>query len=163
MRARSFCSVVLVIAPAVLVAANITTAPSSPRYRPPTDAVVSEPFRAPAGPYGAGNRGLDYSTRPGSAVRAIGDGTVVFAGPVAGQLYVTVLHPDGLRSSYSYLAAIDVTLGQSVVIGAQIGVAGDRLQLGVRRGDTYIDPATLFRPRRPHLVRRPRRDGSRGR
>lgn len=121
-------------------------------YRPPVDAPVVDPFRLPDGPYGAGNRGLEYATGPGTPVRAIGEGLVVFAGAVAGTLHVTVLHPDGLRSSYSYLAEIDVSVGRRVVRGEIVGRAGARLHLGVRGGGTYLDPATLFAPTGVHLV-----------
>jgi murein DD-endopeptidase MepM/ murein hydrolase activator NlpD len=121
-------------------------------YRPPVVAPVTDPFRAPASTYGAGNRGIEYATRPGVPVGAIGAGTVVFAGPVARRLSVTVLHRDGLRSSYSYLATITVIVGSSVVAGQTIGTAGPRLHLGVRRGDRYLDPASLFRRGRPRLV-----------
>jgi murein DD-endopeptidase MepM/ murein hydrolase activator NlpD len=113
-------------------------------YRPPVDAPVIDPFRAPTSPYGPGNRGIDYATVPGTPVRAIGPGTVQFAGSVAGIRYVTVLHPDGLRSSYGGLATIDVIEGDVVVGGATIATAGDTLHLGVRRGDEYLDPQTLF-------------------
>ncbi|MET0826268.1 MAG: M23 family metallopeptidase, partial [Acidimicrobiales bacterium] len=105
-------------------------------YRPPVDAPVVDGFRLPNGPYGAGNRGLEYDTVPGQAVRAIGDGLVVFAGPVAGIGYVTVLHPDGLRSSYGHLADLLVAAGERIVIGQVVGTAGERLHLGVRSGGT---------------------------
>ena len=121
-------------------------------YRPPVDAPVVDGFRLPNGPYGAGNRGLEYDTVPGQAVRAIGDGLVVFAGPVAGVRYVTVLHPDGLRSSYGYLAELLVTAGERIVIGQVVGTAGERLHLGVRSGGTYLDPAALFTTTGVHLV-----------
>jgi len=121
-------------------------------YRPPVDAPVVDGFRLPNGPYGAGNRGLEYDTVPGQAVRAIGDGLVVFAGPVAGIRYVTVLHPDGLRSSYGYLAELLVTAGERIVIGQVVGTAGERLHLGVRSGGTYLDPAVLFTTTGVHLV-----------
>ena len=113
-------------------------------YRPPVDAPVVDGFRLPAGQYGPGNRGLEYATSPGAPVRAIGAGLVVWAGTVAGNLAVTVLHPDGLRSSYSYLAAAEVKVGARVVRGQRIGTAGERLHLGVRSGGVYLDPATLF-------------------
>lgn len=113
-------------------------------YRPPVDVPVVDGFALPYGPYGAGNRGLEYATVPGTPVQAIGDGLVVFAGPVAGNRAVTVLHPDGLRSSYSYLAEILVVAGDHVTIGETLGAAGERLHLGVRSGGTYLDPATLF-------------------
>jgi murein DD-endopeptidase MepM/ murein hydrolase activator NlpD len=113
-------------------------------YQPPVDAPVVDPFRPPAHPYGPGNRGLEYAPRPGSAVRAIGDGRVVFAGPVAGRLHVSVDHPDGLRSTYSLLRSITVRVGTTVTAGQELGRSGARFHLGVRVGDEYLDPAALF-------------------
>jgi murein DD-endopeptidase MepM/ murein hydrolase activator NlpD len=113
-------------------------------YRPPLVAPVIDPFRPPAEPWLPGNRGIEYETVPGSPVHAIGPGLVLFAGSVAGQLHVTVLHPDGIRSSYSFLAAISVAVGDRVVGGQQVGVTGATFHLGARRGSTYIDPASLF-------------------
>jgi hypothetical protein len=107
-------------------------------------APVSDPFRAPATPYGPGNRGIEYDTHPGDEVRASADGEVVFAGLVAGTLHVTLLHADGVRTSYSFLDQIEVHLGQRVHQGDRIGVAGDRFHFGARLGDAYFDPATLF-------------------
>ncbi|MBX3285428.1 MAG: M23 family metallopeptidase [Actinobacteria bacterium] len=121
-----------------------TGGPGNRTYAPPVDAPVTDPFRPPPEPWMAGNRGIEYATVPGSAVRAIGPGAVVFAGPVAGALYVTILHPDGLRSSYSYLAAIRVRVGQRVRGGAMVGVAGERFHVGVRRRRVYLDPASLW-------------------
>jgi Peptidase family M23/Putative serine esterase (DUF676) len=118
--------------------------PPSSTYRPPVSAPISDPFRPPAGPYGAGNRGLEYDTDPGDPVRASADGTVVFAGPVAGTLHVTLRHGDGVRTSYSFLRAIDVVLGQRVRAGGPVGIAGERLHFGARSGDAYFDPAALF-------------------
>ncbi len=75
---------------------------------------------------------------------AAADGLVVFAGPVAGGLHVTVLHADGVRTSYSFLAAIRVRQGDAVHGGDTVGVAAALLHVGARRGDTYIDPASLW-------------------
>jgi hypothetical protein len=119
-------------------------APPPPTFRPPVSAPIADPFRPPAGPYGAGNRGLEYDTAPGDPVWASGDGTVVFAGPVAGTLHVTVRHADGVRTSYSFLAAIEVVLGQRVRAADRVGVTGERLHFGARSGDAYFDPASLF-------------------
>lgn len=113
-------------------------------YRPPVDAPVVDPFRAPSSPYGPGNRGIDYATVPGTVVRTVAPGTVVFAGSVAGVRYVTVLHADGLRSSYGELASISVIEGAVLGPGAEVGRAGDTLHLGIRRGEEYLDPETLF-------------------
>jgi peptidase M23-like protein/alpha/beta hydrolase family protein len=113
-------------------------------HRPPVDAVVVDPFRPPPRPYAAGNRGLTYDTAPGDPVRASAAGTVVFAGSVAGTLHVTVRHADGLRTSYSFLHRVDVVVGQPVGQGHVVGLAGDELHFGARRGDHYLDPASLF-------------------
>jgi murein DD-endopeptidase MepM/ murein hydrolase activator NlpD len=87
---------------------------------------------------------LEYATVPGSAVRAIGAGTVLFAGQVGGELHVTVRHADGLRSTYSYLAEVAVGVDETVQRGQLVGRAGSRLHLGVRCGSAYLDPAPLF-------------------
>ena len=141
--ALAITTVVLLPAPAA-GAQPSQAAPPAPTYSPPVPAPIADPFRPPAGPYGAGNRGLEYDTQPGDPVRASADGTVVFAGPVAGTLHVTLRHADGVRTSYSFLAAIEVVLGQRVRAGDGIGIAGERLHFGARSGDAYFDPASLF-------------------
>jgi murein DD-endopeptidase MepM/ murein hydrolase activator NlpD len=133
-------------------------APGPVRYRPPVDAPVVDPFRPPAGPYGPGNRGLEYATITGTAAASIGSGIVVFAGPVAGRGVVSVVHPDGLRSSLTGLAVVLALPGQVVRAGTTLGTTGDRLHLGVRVGERYIDPAVLFGDSRPrHAVLVPTR------
>lgn len=135
----------------------VTNPPPRPvpiSWAPPVRAPVTDPFRPPASPYAAGNRGIDYSTEPGTVVRAAAPGTVVFAGPVAGALHVTVQHADGFRSSYSFLDSVSVTVGQAVGLGAAVGTAGPRFHFGVRDLlDTYVDPTSLFAgPRRAVLL-----------
>src|SRR5437764_14605541 len=89
-------------------AAAADDGPAAVRYDPPVDAPVVDPFRPPPEPWAAGNRGIDYGTAPGTPVRAAAPGEVVFAGQVGGTLHVVVLHADGLRTSYSFLARISV-------------------------------------------------------
>lgn len=115
-----------------------------PPYVAPVGAPVVDPFRPPSSPYGPGNRGIEYATVRGSPVRAAGEGSVVFAGSVARGLHVTISHPDGIRTSYSFLTRLTVTRGQRVRQGDVVGIAGPRLHVGARRGDTYIDPASLW-------------------
>ncbi|MEI2698046.1 MAG: M23 family metallopeptidase [Microthrixaceae bacterium] len=119
-----------------------------PTYRAPVQARVIDPFRVPEGPYGPGNRGLEYDTDLGQAVRSIGSGRVVFAGAVGGRLVISVDHPDGLRSSLVGMASIAVAVGDRVEIGTVVGRSGVRLHLGVRRGRVYLDPELLFAVRR---------------
>ncbi|HKE74757.1 MAG TPA: M23 family metallopeptidase [Acidimicrobiales bacterium] len=133
----------VVVALGVAVPAGAGPGPGA-AYVPPVDAPVVDPFHLPATPFGAGNRGLEYATVPGTPVRASAGGVVSFAGPVGGALYVTVAHPDGVRTSYSYLARLGVVLGQRVRQGQIVGVAGARFHFGARVGSDYIDPADLF-------------------
>jgi triacylglycerol esterase/lipase EstA (alpha/beta hydrolase family) len=129
-----------------LVAASpaVAAAPGAVTYRPPVDAPVVDPFR-PADPnWNSGNRGLEYATTPGTTVGAAAAGEVVFAGPVADGLHVVVLHDDGLRTSYSFLALVAVRRGDRVVQGQTVGTTRDRFHFGVRAGEAYLDPARLF-------------------
>lgn len=122
-------------------------------YRPPVEAPVVAGFSMPYGPYGPGNRGLEYRTAVDQPVRAVGPGTVLFAGPVAGELAVSVAHVDGLVSSYSYLRTVAVRRGATVVAGQVLGATTDRFQLGFRRNGLYLDPAPyLGVALRPRLV-----------
>jgi murein DD-endopeptidase MepM/ murein hydrolase activator NlpD len=121
-------------------------------YRPPVSSPIIDSFRPPPGRFAAGNRGIEYETTPDSPVGAIGAGRVVFAGSVARSRHVTVVHPDGLRSSYSYLASISVGLGEEVIGGQMLGTTTTRLHLGVRAVTAYLDPALLFSGAGVHLV-----------
>jgi hypothetical protein len=139
---------------ALLSTAVLAGAVPPPAYVPPVDAGVVDGFRPPATRFGPGNRGLEYGTAAGTEVRAAGDGRVAFAGFVAGTRHVTVLHADGVRTSYSFLASISVVAGQRVHQGEVLGTTSGHLHLGARRGDAYFDPASLFGsgPVRVHLV-----------
>lgn len=139
-------AVVVLLVASALAAAEPAAAGAPPPHVPPVDAPVLDPFRPPASPWEPGNRGLEYATAEGTPVRATADGTVVFAGSVAGHRHVTVLHPDGIRTSYSFLTEISVVVGQRVEQGQVLGEAGPGFHLGARRGDAYFDPASLFEP-----------------
>jgi hypothetical protein len=129
---------------AVPAAPAAAAAPAPPTYAPPVDAPISDPFRAPADRYAAGNRGIEYATTPGAAVVAAADGVVRFAGVVARQLWVTLAHADGLRTTVGPLAEATVAAGDRVVQGDMVGRAAGALLFTVRRGDDYIDPASVL-------------------
>ncbi|MCY4069198.1 MAG: M23 family metallopeptidase [Acidimicrobiaceae bacterium] len=151
-------SAVLIVVSVLSAALTFAAAPAAavgsvaphqrPVMRPPVDTPVSDPFRMPENPYGPGNRGIEYDTEPGQLVRAAAAGVVRFAGAVAGSLHVTVDHGAGLRSSYSHLRRIAVRAGASVVRGAPLGIAGERLHFGVRLDDEYRDPGDYIGVRR---------------
>lgn len=112
-------------------------------YVAPVDAEILDRFRAPPSPYGPGNRGVDYATTPGAPVGAAAPGVVVFAGPVAGSSHVTVLHADGIRTTYAFLASVSVRRGQRVAAGEEVGRAGESLHWSARAGAAYLDPLAL--------------------
>lgn len=113
-------------------------------YVLPVDVAVADPFRAPEHPYGPGNRGIEYDTAGGEVVRAAAPGEVTFAGWVAGERFVTVLHADRLRTTYGRLADLDVVLGAPVEAGEALGRAGPEFIWTARLGDAYVDPAVLL-------------------
>lgn len=117
---------------------------ASRRYRPPLPGPVADRFRLPSSPYGPGNRGWEYRGVAGRPLRAAGGGVVAFAGQVGGSLVVSIDHPDGLRTTYSWLSSTTVRRGEHVSRGAIVGFALDVVHFGVRRGDRYLDPALLF-------------------
>jgi murein DD-endopeptidase MepM/ murein hydrolase activator NlpD len=156
-RLLALASFVAIVAVDVAVSPRASSAaaePVQPRHRPPVDAPIVDPFRPPAHPFGPGNRGIDYATAPMTSVKATADGEVIFAGSVAGTLHVTIRHPDGLRTSYSFLASVLVAVGQTVKGGDVVGLSLDTLHLGVRDPTgTYLDPLSLFsQPGRARLV-----------
>lgn len=121
-----------------------STAATSTVHVPPVDAPIVDPFRMPAQPWLAGNRGLEYNTQPGQTVRASADGVVTFAGNVAGSLFVTIRHDSDLRTTVGFVDSIDVSAGDVVRQGMPIATAGQSMHFSARRGESYIDPASLF-------------------
>ena len=113
-------------------------------YVAPVDGPVVDGWRPPASRYGAGNRGIDLSSSPGEPVRAAAEGTVVFAGRIGPSSHVVVLHPDGVRTSYSFLESVEVRRGDRVAQGDTVGVAGERVHFGARIGGDYLDPNVLL-------------------
>lgn len=161
-RALGHVLVVLVVAlGSVLGAGGVEAAPPAPRWSWPVDPPyrVVRPFEAPAHAYGPGHRGVDLAGG-GTRVLAVEGGVVRFAGPVAGRGVVSVLHADGLISTYEPVTAT-VTAGDVVSTGTVLGElvgAGSHcaeaacLHLGARRGDDYLDPMLLLGMRGPSVL-----------
>ena len=139
---RARVAVVVVLTTCVFAAT--VPAGAAPAFVAPVDAPVVDGFRPPPGPYGPGNRGLDYGVAPGEEVRAAADGEVVFAGRIGPSAHVVVLHGDGIRTSYSFLAETAVQRGQRVGQGQVVGRSGAGLHFGARMGERYLDPALLL-------------------
>lgn len=140
------------VAVAVVVALPIVTFPAPVdgagflvEYQSPTDAPIIDGYRPPPKPWMAGNRGVDFGTSPGAPITASADGRVIFAGQVGGELHVSIEHGDGLRTSYSFLASLTVSVGDRVHGGDVIAIAGGLFHFGVRNPDgEYLDPEALL-------------------
>lgn len=121
---------------------------------------VTRDFDPPAVKWGAGHRGVDLAGEVSMPVYAAGAGTVSYAGVLAGRGVVAVTHPNGLKTTYEPVTA-SVAVGAVVIEGQQIGVlevghAGCPdtacLHWGLRRGETYLDPLGLLKPRQVRLL-----------
>ncbi len=87
-------------------------------------------------------------------MRSVAIGVVSYSGEINGVGVVSVLHSDGIMSTYQ--PVLDpVSRGSSVRHGQRIGSLGDQgghcwpvtcLHLGARVGRDYIDPMLLLRP-----------------
>jgi len=96
------------------------------------------------------HKGTDYAASSGTPVRAIGDGTVIFAGRRSGYgNVVEIKHPNGYVSRYAHLRAFarGATRGSRVSIGETIGQVGmtglataPHLHFEVLVGGTQRDP-----------------------
>ncbi|MFI6508139.1 murein hydrolase activator EnvC family protein [Streptosporangium sp. NPDC050855] len=108
-------------------------------------------FAPPPRPWLAGHRGVDLAASPGAEVYAAGEGTIGYAGRLAGRGVVTVLHRSGLRTTYLPVRPT-VRRGQTVGVGDVIGVLEDVpghcaatcLHWGLLRGRAYLDPLLLL-------------------
>ncbi|MBI2238843.1 MAG: M23 family metallopeptidase, partial [Actinobacteria bacterium] len=77
---------------------------------------------------------------------------VSFAGPVGGQLFVSVDHGGGLVTTYSWLSAIMVRKGDAVLEGTVLGATGlghpgsviPHLHMGAKLDGSYIDPLSVL-------------------
>lgn len=103
----------------------------------------------------AGNKGLDFSGKPGDAVLAAGDGKVVYAGSGLrgyGEL-VIVKHNATFLSAYGHNRKILVKEGQQVSRGQKIAEMGStdsdtvKLHFEIRKQGKPVDPAQ-FLPKR---------------
>jgi murein DD-endopeptidase MepM/ murein hydrolase activator NlpD len=126
--------------------------PAYGSYSWPVVGSVLRPFESPESPFGAGHRGIDIAGPAGTVVRASMDGVVAFAGKVAGSLFVSIDHPDGVRTTYSWLSAVTVRAGDPVSAGAVIAASGPghpgtdppHLHFGARFQGDYLDPLLLL-------------------
>jgi len=139
-----------------------TFAVSAPRplwkgnFRAPVSSPQSEPFgtrRIFNGVLASNHKGLDFSAKQGTPVRAGNSGIVVLAQPLyyAGNC-VVIDHGLGFFTLSMHLSQISVREGQHVVRGQRLGlsgatgrVTGPHLHWAVRWQGAFLDPAKLLR------------------
>jgi murein DD-endopeptidase MepM/ murein hydrolase activator NlpD len=127
-------------------------AAATPGYLRPVRGPIVRRFEPPPTPFAAGHRGIDMAVPAGTPVLASNDGVVAFAGRVGFELFVSIDHPDGLRTTYSFLSAVSVARGEVVPRGRPIAASGPghagstepHLHFGARIGEAYIDPEPLL-------------------
>jgi murein DD-endopeptidase MepM/ murein hydrolase activator NlpD len=120
----------------------------------PVQGPVIRGFEPPDTPFGSGHRGIDIAAAPGTPILAAEAGTVSFAGRVAGELFVTIVHGGGLSSTYSWVSSTAVRKGDVVSRGQPIGSTGTgppgasvpHLHFGAKRDGEYVDPILLLAP-----------------
>ena len=144
---------VLVLVAAAIPGAAAPASAAGPWSWPVTGPVING-FDPPASPFGSGHRGIDIAAAAGTQVLAPAPGTITFAGPVAGHLFVTIDHGGGVESTYSWVSAIVVKKGDVVVVGTLIARSGTghpsdlvpSLHMGVKLHDVYVDPLVYLGP-----------------
>ena len=156
---RSVCISLLIImvgtcllvlpAPSHSVAAPPTRGVAN-RPAPPVPGPVRKGFAPPAERWLPGSRGVEFAASVGEPVTTVTAGMVVFAGQVAGAGVVSILLPDGRRTTHMPVVP-SVAVGQIVVPGQVIGVVGmgppcthTCLHWGLKKGDVYQNPMTLL-------------------
>ncbi|WP_320779976.1 M23 family metallopeptidase [Streptomyces sp. CRN 30] len=118
---------------------------------------VSTGYKSGGAVWSSGSHtGVDFHAASGTAVQAVGSGTVVEAGWGGSYGYQIVLRMnDGTYTQYGHLSSIGVSVGQAVVPGQQIAVSGAtgnvtgaHLHFEVRTTAEYgtdIDPVAYLR------------------
>ncbi|MFD3698170.1 M23 family metallopeptidase [Streptomyces sp. NPDC058646] len=123
----------------------------------PVGGGISTQYHAGGGMWSSGSHtGIDFRAASGTSVHAVGLGTVVEAG--WGGAYgnnVVIKHNDGTYTQYGHLSSLNVSVGQQVTPGQQIGLSGStgnssgpHLHFEARTGADYgsdIDPVAYLR------------------
>lgn len=90
------------------------------------------------------SRGVALATNPSAQAVAPAGGRVVFAGPYAGYGQIVIIeHPGGWTSVITGLVELDTRVGQQLVAGSPLGLAGPGrpvVSLELRRGSEAVNP-----------------------
>lgn len=101
--------------------------------------------------FGGNSRGIVLAAKPGAQAVAPGAGRVAFAGPYRGYGQIVIIeHPGGWTSLVTGLAQLDARVGQRLVAGSPLGVAGPGqtpVGLELRRGGEPVNPLEALNER----------------
>ena len=115
---------------------------------------VTAPFGAPARPGGVARNGIEIGAPEGTPVTAVHPGAVDYADAFSGFGNLVILdHGGNYYSLYGYLGSIEVTRGQRVDAGTELGRVGTApagpamLYFELRVDGRSVDPIQWFKPR----------------
>ncbi|MDO8834115.1 MAG: peptidoglycan DD-metalloendopeptidase family protein [Vicinamibacterales bacterium] len=105
------------------------------------------------------HHGVDFKAAYGQGVPAAGDGQVVEAAERGAYgLTIVIEHPGGVRTRYAHLANMNVSVGDRVLQGQEIGrvgqsgrATGPHLHFEVIRDGQRVDPTTVVALQGPGL------------
>lgn len=97
------------------------------------------------------HHGIDFAAPTGTPVRAVGDGTVEFAGTQSGYGNIVIVkHRNNQETAYAHLSRVDVKTGQSIsqsqtvgAVGSSGWATGPHLHFEFRVNGEYHDPSTI--------------------
>jgi murein DD-endopeptidase MepM/ murein hydrolase activator NlpD len=143
---------------------EVGTASPPDQWQPPVGALdLLTGFDPPPQRWLPGHRGVDLAASADLPVMAAGSGTVVFAGDLAGRGVISIVHANGLRTTYEPVEPL-VAAGETVTAGQTIGHLQPGhascpgtvcLHFGLKRGPLYLDPMLLFGSGKVRLLPRP--------
>ena len=139
-------TIILVISSGAFASTFADKSPGNFGY-PLKSTKITKGFVPSATKYGPGHRGTDFEATIGTSVYAIADGQVIFAGLVAGRLYISIDHGNDIVSTSSVVTK-SVKVSDVVKKDQLIGTSGKQLtkddintfHFSMRVKKVYVDP-----------------------
>lgn len=136
------------VSTAAIASAAAAASAAPGRYQLPVVGRIVTGFGA-RGEGGGASNGIALSPRPGAQVVAPGGGRAVFAGPYRGYDRIVIIeHGGGWTSLVTGLARTDIEIGDVLVGGSPLGVAGGGsplVLLELRRDGAPVNPLEYLR------------------
>jgi murein hydrolase activator len=97
-------------------------------------------------------KGVDFNVLPGSAVKAVADGRVIYSGRMPGLGSICILdHGERSYSLYGRLGKIDVRVGEDIEAGAVLAASQDKegqnsvIYFEIRKNGASVNPKIYFK------------------